>query len=64
MISAVDNNIIWEMSGACLVQHLGHIVNNALHCNGQQSAVLHASVMPFFKPKLVIQQNYFLFNAI
>ena len=31
MISAVDNN----MSGACLGQHLGHIVNN-----GQQSAVL------------------------
>ena len=42
--------IIWGMSGtssgACLGhylgQHLGHIVNN-----GQQSAVLHASVMPF-----------------
>ena len=29
-------------SGACLGQHLGHIVNS-----GQQSAVLHASVMPF-----------------
>ena len=34
---------IWGMSGWCLGQHLGHIVNN-----GQQSAVLHASVMPFF----------------
>ena len=31
-------------SGACLAQHLGHIVNN-----GQQSAVLHASVMPFLQ---------------
>ena len=31
-------------SEACLGQHLGHIVNN-----GQQSAVLHASVMPFFR---------------
>ena len=29
-------------SGACLGQHLGHIVNN-----GQQSAVLHASVFFF-----------------
>ena len=29
--------------GACLGQHLGHIVNN-----GQQSVVLHASLMPFF----------------
>ena len=37
--------IIWGMSGACLEQHLGHIVNN-----GQQSAVLHASVMPFLAP--------------
>ena len=34
--------IIWGMSGACLGQHLGHIVKN-----GQQSAVLHASVMQF-----------------
>ena len=49
--------IIWGMSGAsygaclgnhlghvwaCQGQHLGHIVNN-----GQQFAVLHASVMPF-----------------
>ena len=34
--------IIWGMSGACLGQHLGHIV-----INGQQSGVLHASVMPF-----------------
>ena len=32
------------VSGACLGQHLGHIVND-----GQQSAMLHASVMPFFK---------------
>ena len=47
MISAVDNNIIWGMSGACLGQHLGHIVNN-----GQQSAVQHASVMPFFNAKV------------
>ena len=31
------------MSGACLGQHLGHIVNN-----GEQSAMLHASVMPVF----------------
>ena len=30
-------------SGACLGQHLGHIVNN-----GQQSEVPHASVMPLF----------------
>ena len=30
------------LSGACLGQHLGHIVNN-----GQQSVVLHASVMLF-----------------
>ena len=37
-----NQNIITS-SGACLGQHLGHIVNN-----GQQSAVLHASVMPFF----------------
>ena len=37
--------IIWGMSEACLGQHLGHIVNN--DNNGQQSAVLHASVMPF-----------------
>ena len=44
MISAVDNNIIWGMSGVCLGQHLGHIVKN-----GQQSAVLHVSVMQFFK---------------
>ena len=29
-------------SEACLGQHLGHIVNN-----GQQFAVLHASMMPF-----------------
>ena len=35
--------IIWGMYGACLAHHLVHIVNN-----GQQSAVLHASVMPFF----------------
>ena len=34
--------IIWGMSGACLGQHLGNIVKK-----GQQSAVLHASVMPF-----------------
>ena len=38
----------WSMSeassGACLEQHLGHIVNN-----GRQSAVLHASVMPFLE---------------
>ena len=42
-------DIIWGMSGAssgaCLGQHLGHIDNN-----GQQSAVLHASVMPFLAP--------------
>ena len=43
MISTVDNNIIGGMPGACQGQHLGHIVNN-----GQQSAVLHASLMPFF----------------
>ena len=45
MISVKDNNSIWDMSGACLGQHVGHIVNI-----GQQSAVLvlHASVMPFF----------------
>ena len=40
--------IIWGMSGAssgtCLRQHLGNIVNN-----GQQFAVLHASVMPFLQ---------------
>ena len=36
MISAVDKNIIWGMSGECPGQHLGHIVNN-----GEQSAVLH-----------------------
>ena len=41
--------IIWGMSGACLGQHLGHIVNN-----GQQSAVLHASVMLFFKTKIIL----------
>ena len=34
---------VWGMPGACLGQHLGHIVNN-----GQQSEVLHASVMPLF----------------
>ena len=44
MISAVDSNIIWGMSRACLGQHLGHIVNNR-----QQSMVLHASVMPFLR---------------
>ena len=44
MISQVDNNFIWGMSGVCLGQHLGHIVKN-----GQQSAVLHVSVMQFFK---------------
>ena len=42
MMSAVDNSIIWSMSWECLGQHLGPIVNN-----GQQSAVLHESVMPF-----------------
>ena len=31
MISAVDNNIIWGMSGASLGQHLVHIVNNGKH---------------------------------
>ena len=43
MISAMGINIIWGMCGVCLGQHLGHIINN-----GRQSAVLHASVMPFF----------------
>ena len=38
----VPSRGIWGMSGACLGQHLGHIANN-----GQQSAGLHASVMPF-----------------
>ena len=61
MISAVDNNIIWGMSGACLGQHLGHIVNN-----GQQSAVLHASMMPFFLMGFnSIPQHFpFMFNLI
>ena len=45
MISTVDNNIIGGMPGACQGQHLGHIVNN-----GQQFAVLHASVI-VKKPK-------------
>ena len=39
-------NIIEGMSGACLGQHLGHFVNN-----GQQSAVLHASVFGGFDAK-------------
>ena len=45
----------WSMSeassGACLEQHLGHIVNN-----GRQSAVLHASVMPFLAPQVLLEQ--------
>ena len=41
--SSNDSAILMSESGACLRQHLGHIVSN-----GQQSAVLHASaVMPF-----------------
>ena len=40
------------MSGACLGKHLGHIVNNE-----QQSAVLHASVMPFFIPVQYILED-------
>ena len=50
--------LIWGMSGAssgaCLGQHLGHIVNN-----GQQSAVLHASVMQFLI-KMVLCNKHFL----
>ena len=50
IIWGMSGGIIWGMSGASsgaclghyLGQHLGHIVNN-----GQQSALLHASVMPF-----------------
>ena len=41
--SAIWRQSLISASGACLRQHLGHIVSN-----GQQSAVLHASVMPFF----------------
>ena len=37
------------MSGACIGQHMGDIVNN-----GQQFAVLHASVMPFLGKVLLI----------
>ena len=36
--------IIWGMSEACLRQHVGHIFNIRV-----QSAVLHASVMPFLQ---------------
>ena len=54
IIWGIIRGIIWGISGtssvACLGQHLGNIVNN-----GQQSAVLHASVMPFFT--IVPQQN-------
>ena len=39
-------------SGACLGHHLGHIVNN-----GQQSAVLHASVMPFFVVVIILSRT-------
>ena len=43
-----DTGSSWDMSdassGACLVQHLGRIINN-----GQQSTVLHASVTPFLR---------------
>ena len=41
------------LSGACLAQHLGHIVNN-----GQQSVVLHASVLPFFSSSIFLQISH------
>ena len=43
---------VWALSGARLgyhLEHLGHIVNNV-----QQSAVLHASVMPFLSKYLTV----------
>ena len=44
--------ILRGMSGACLGHHLWHVWENMWGtlstCNGQRSAVLHASVMPFF----------------
>ena len=41
--SAIWRQSLISASGASPRQHLGHVVSN-----GQQSAVLHASVMPFF----------------
>ena len=50
--------IIWGMSGACLGQHLGHVWDLIYRAiwgilSGQQSAVLHASVMPFLSQNCV-----------
>ena len=53
--------IIWGMSGACL----GHVWDNiwgilsTMDNNEQQSAVLRASVMPFFCRKATIWLNCF-----
>lgn len=44
-------------SGASLGKHLGHIVNN-----GQQSVVLHASVMPFFILIIKGTLSHFIFS--
>ena len=44
-------------SGACLGQHLGHSVYN-----GQQAAVLHASVRPFYIMRSLKQDSEFEFK--
>ena len=44
---------VWDIIWACLGQHLGHIFNN-----GQQSAVPHASAMPF----LALLSQHFLLS--
>ena len=66
-MSGVWLDHVWDMSGACL-GHVwgiiwgiiwGHVWDNiwgilsTMDNNGKQSAVLHASVMPFLMPKLL-----------
>ena len=63
-MSGVWLDHVWDMSGACLGHNLAHTWDNiwgilsTMDNTGQQSAVLHASVMPFLG-KEKSEGNYF-----